>query len=198
MAEITRRGVAIFGPNGTGKSTLTHALAQALGYFEMDAEDYYFPEQRAVRRHCMETGAPAGTEFSGNIPYSVSKSKAEAQRAMAADAEKHPEFVVCAVTVNWSDELLDKIGIAFCVRTPLEERLKRIERREVRRFGPRVLPGGDMYAQQAEFRRLVAGRSEADIDESAKRLHCPVVEMDGTADVRTNVKIMIEHIKSGA
>ena len=48
------RGIAIFGLNGGGKSTLTHALAKQTGYFEMDAEDYYFPEQRASRIWALE------------------------------------------------------------------------------------------------------------------------------------------------
>ena len=48
------RGIAIFGHNGAGKSTLTHELANQLGCFEMDVEDYYFPEQRASRLHALE------------------------------------------------------------------------------------------------------------------------------------------------
>lgn len=37
------RGIALFGENGSGKSTLAHALTKELDWFEMDAEDYYFP-----------------------------------------------------------------------------------------------------------------------------------------------------------
>mgnify|MGYP003306787199 FL=1 len=35
-------GIAIMGLNGCGKSTLAHALSKALGFYEMDVEDYYF------------------------------------------------------------------------------------------------------------------------------------------------------------
>ena len=34
------QGIAIFGLNGGGKSTLAHAVAKQTGYFEMDVEDY--------------------------------------------------------------------------------------------------------------------------------------------------------------
>lgn len=34
------QGIAIFGLNGGGKSTLVHALAKQIGYYEMDVEDY--------------------------------------------------------------------------------------------------------------------------------------------------------------
>ena len=43
-------GIAIVGLNGSGKSTLGHALAKELGYFEIDVEDYYFPEQKESRQ----------------------------------------------------------------------------------------------------------------------------------------------------
>jgi adenylate kinase family enzyme len=33
------QGIAIFGLNGGGKSTLTYDLAKQIGYFEMDVED---------------------------------------------------------------------------------------------------------------------------------------------------------------
>ena len=37
-----------------GKSTLTHALAKQIGCFEMDVEDYYFPEHRESRKYALE------------------------------------------------------------------------------------------------------------------------------------------------
>ena len=40
-------GIAIVGLNGSGKSTLGHALANELSYYEIDVEDYYFPEQNS-------------------------------------------------------------------------------------------------------------------------------------------------------
>ena len=57
MAE----GIAIFGLNGGGKSTLAHALAQRMGYYEMDVEDYYFPEQKMSRMSALENAAQGDT-----------------------------------------------------------------------------------------------------------------------------------------
>ncbi|MDY3274855.1 MAG: hypothetical protein SOX33_03545 [Agathobacter sp.] len=48
------QGIAIFGLNGGGKSTLAHALAKQTGYFEMDVEDYYFPEQKKSRKWALD------------------------------------------------------------------------------------------------------------------------------------------------
>jgi len=49
-----REGIAIVGLNGSGKSTLGHALAKELSYYEIDVEDYYFPEQKESRRAALD------------------------------------------------------------------------------------------------------------------------------------------------
>ena len=146
------RGIAIFGLNGGGKSTLTHALANQIDCYEMDVEDYYFPEQRESRIWALENNCIFDTEHRDELPFSKPRTKSEVESAILEDIKTHPKFIVSGVTMNWSDEILSRIDIAFWVQTPLEERLKRIQAREEKRFGARVLNGGDMFSQQMEFR----------------------------------------------
>ena len=47
-------GIAIMGLNGCGKSTLAHEIARKIGFYEMDVEDYYFPEQKYSRQAVLE------------------------------------------------------------------------------------------------------------------------------------------------
>ncbi|MGN1408546.1 MAG: AAA family ATPase [Eubacteriales bacterium] len=182
------RGIAVFGLNGCGKSTLAHALAQKIGYFEMDAEDYYFPEQRVSRKLALENNSVIETEHSGVLPFSNPRTKHEAQKAIIEDIKAHPEFILSGVSMNWSDEIISRIDIAFWIQTPLEERLQRIQTREEKRFGSRVLDGGDMFAQQMEFRKAVENRDSKSVEESAKKLSCPIIEMDGTLSVTKNLE----------
>ena len=191
-------GIMVFGLNGAGKSTLAHALAKRLGYKEIDSEDYYFPEQRASRLQSLEGGDAACTEYLGDMPFSVSRTKAEVEQAMLADMEKAPRFVLAGVGVNWNEAILNRICLAVKLEVPLEERLERINGRELRRFGERVLPGGDMHARQEEFHKMVISRSEAALDESAKKLPCPVIRLDGRAPTDENIAEIIKHIKTGA
>ena len=184
-------GIAIFGLNGAGKSTLTHALAKKLNYYEIDVEDYYFPEQRESRRQALEQEGESDTKFSEEIPYSNPKSKEEAQTAILSDIKAHPKFILSGVNMNWCEEILSNIELAFWVKAPLEERIKRIQQREEKRFGARVLTGGDMYEQQKEFRRVAAGREEKSLEECAAKLSCPVVVLDGTMPVEENIEIII-------
>lgn len=188
------QGIAVFGLNGGGKSTLAHAFAKRTGYFEMDAEDYYFPEQRASRKWALEHAGAIPTEHLGELPFSEPRAKCQVQKAMLEDIKAHPQFILSGVTVNWSDEILSYLKAAFWIQTPLEERLKRIQAREEKRFGARVLAGGDMFAQQMEFRKTVENRDAKAVEESAGRLTCAVVVLDGTLPVEENVEKMIDRL----
>ncbi len=187
-------GISLFGLNGSGKSTLAHALVKRINYFEMDVEDYYFPEQRKSRRWAMDNDNIIVTEHLGKIPFSIPRTKEEVQNALMKDMQIHHKFIISGVTMNWNEDILSRIDIAFWVRTPLEERLKRIKMREEKRFGERVLPGGDMYIQQMEFREVVENRDSKTVEESAKRLKCPIVVLDGTISVEENLETIMEHI----
>ena len=185
-------GIAIFGANGGGKSTLTHALAKRTGYFEMDVEDYYFPEQQKSRKSVLENDTVVDTEYLGELPYSKPRTKSEVQEAILQDVKAHPKFILAGVTMNWCDEIMERIGIAFWVQTPLEKRLARIQAREEKRFGARVLEGGDMFEQQKSFREVVQNRDPKVVEECAAKFKCPVVVLDGTLPVQENVEKILE------
>lgn len=187
-----KRGIAILGLNGSGKSTLAHMLSERTGRFEMDVEDYYFPHQRGDRRRALEGGCAGESE---GIPFSDPRPKDEVQRALIADMDVRPDFVIAGVTMNWCDEIRKRIGIAFLLDAPLQVRLDRIRQREARRFGPRALPGGDLFDQQEQFRRMVRERDPGAPAQSAARLGCPVVVLDGTLPPEENLKTMLGWLK---
>ncbi len=190
------QGIAIFGLNGSGKSTLAHALAKQIGYLEMDVEDYYFPEQRESRKWAMENNVGLLYErHSEEIPFSNPRTRLDVQSAMLENMKRHPQFIISGVTMNWCDEILSRIGIAFWVQTPLEERIKRIQSREEKRFGTRVLAGGDMFEQQMNFRKMVENRNAQMVEESAMNLFCPVIVLDGTLPVEYNLEAIVAHCK---
>ncbi|WP_099204399.1 AAA family ATPase [Scatolibacter rhodanostii] len=188
------RGIAVFGLNGGGKSTLAHALAKQIGYYEMDVEDYYFPEQKESRKWALENSSIIHTQHLGELPFSNPKTKDIVENTILESIKAHPEFIISGVTMNWNDEILAHINIAFWVQTPLEERLRRIQEREEKRFGSRVLEGGDMFAQQMEFRKIVENRDSKAVEECAAKFDCPVVIIDGTLSIKQNLEKMIDNL----
>ena len=183
------RGIAIMGLNGCGKSTLAHALAQRLDLYEMDVEDYYFPEQQLARRAALERRQDPSQ--SGTLPFSRPRTREEVQERIAADIEGHPRFVICGVTMNWDARILSAIDVAFILEVPAEERVRRVLQREQLRFGARVMPGGDMYEQQRAFRELIARKSHRLVEESAARMPCRKIRLDGARRIDENVGIIL-------
>ena len=189
------QGIAIFGLNGGGKSTLAHALAKHTNYFEMDVEDYYFPEQRESRKWALENSCVISTEHVGELPFSNPRTKSEVQNAILEDIMMHPKFVLAGVTMNWCEEILSRIDIAFLIQTPLEERLKRIQSREEQRFGERVLSGGDMFIQQMEFRNVVKNRDPKLVEVCAENLSCPIIVLNGMLPIKQNLAEILSNIE---
>lgn len=185
------RGIAIMGLNGCGKSTLAHALAQRLGLYELDVEDYYFPEQRLARRAALEGRPEACCERSGSLPYARPRDRREVQEMIASDIERHPRFVICGVTMNWDARILSAIDVAFILEVPAEERVRRVLQREQFRFGARVMPGGDMCEQQQAFRDLIGRKSHRLVEESAARMPCRKIRLDGARRIDENVDIIL-------
>lgn len=189
-------GIAVFGLNGSGKSTLAHALSKQISYLEMDVEDYYFPQQRESRRSALENNSVIDNDQLDELPFSNPRTKNEVQAAILENIKTHPRFIISGVTMDWCDEILSRIDIAFWVQTPLEERLKRIQTREEKRFGARVLDGGDMYEQQMEFREMVKNRNLNEVEECAMKLSCPVIVIDGTLSMIHNLEKITHSINS--
>lgn len=184
-------GIAIMGLNGCGKSTLAHAIGKKIDFYEMDVEDYYFPEQKYSRQAILEHQHDIICENKGELPFSVPRSKIEVQEMIRDDIKKHPQFIISGVTMNWEENILSAIDIVFILEVPADERVKRVQRREEIRFGSRVLPGGDMYEQQKKFIDIIANRSSQSVEESANRIRCKKVKLDGTKSIDENVSVVM-------
>ena len=187
-----REGIAIVGLNGSGKSTLGHALAKSLKLFEIDVEDYYFPEQRESRKAALDGEYGVNCSYLGDMPYSVSRTEEGVEKAIAKDVSAHPRYVMTGVTINWSDEILSTIKHVFWLKTETEERVRRVKDREEKRWGDRVAEGGDMYEQQKSFREMIAELTDEKVLRSIGKTDCEVIQLDGTRCVSENLAIILK------
>ncbi len=187
-------GIAIIGLNGSGKSTLAHALAKRINYYELDVEDCYFPEQKESRIWALENNSIMETVHLGELPFSKPRTKTEVQDILIEKIANNPKFILSGVTMNWKEDILACLDIAFWIQTPGSERVKRIQAREAKRFGKRVLAEGDMFEQQREFLKMAENRDSKIIEESIKKLACPVVKVDGTLPVLDILERIMEEL----
>ena len=168
------QGIAIVGLNGSGKTTLGRALAERLGYYRMDVEDYYFPKS--------------------DVPYAVARTREEVERMMLADIEKHGDFVLSAVCADFA--AIEKYySLVVYLEAPKEERMERIRRRSIDRFGERVLPGGDLYESEENFFAFAAKRTPEKIEKWIKTVACPVLRIDSRKPTEELVTDILKYNK---
>ena len=157
---MSAEGILIVGLNGCGKTTLGRALADALGYYRMDVEDYYF--------------------LPSDNPYAVSRTKDEVRQLLIEDIVRHPRFVLSSVNGEWGEAIFSRVRAVVFLHAPLDVRLSRIDRRSGDRFGTRVAPGGDMFEQERRFRDIAAARTEHPVEEWLASTQFSVLHVDAT------------------
>lgn len=165
-------GIIVCGLNGAGKSTLGRALAEELGFCFIDAEELFFDSDdlTAMRTH------------------------EEANRLLMEKITRNRNFVLAAVKGDHGEEFYPYVGHIVYVTAPKDIRLARVKERSLRRFGSRMLEGGDLFERERSFFELVASRTEDEVEEWLCKMEIPVIRVEGTEPVTRNVIHIIKHI----
>ena len=162
-------GLIICGMNGSGKSTLGRALAQDLGWRFIDNEDLYFPKTDPAH------------------PFAVERTQAEVEALLLDAVQQDDSFVFAAVRGNYGEAVLSHYKAAVLVEVPRDVRLQRVWERSYRKFGERMLPGGDLYESEKRFYDLIAARPEDYASRWLEQVNIPVLQVDGTRPVEENI-----------
>ncbi len=166
-------GILICGLNGAGKSTLGKILADRMGYEFIDNEDLYFPKKDPVYL------------FSGPA------SKEEVIRLLEEKISRNHRFIFAAVRGNYGDKLIASLDHIVLIEVPKQVRSQRVRDRSYRKFGDRILPGGDLYDRESKWFSLTDSRPDAYVTDWLETVHCPVVRIDGTLPAEENADYLI-------
>lgn len=167
------RGIIIFGPAGSGKTTLGHMVADELGFPYFDIDDYIW-----------RTDTPS--------PFTRMYSREEKIRRLMAAIAPHAHFVMAGSMDSFNAPFVPLFDLAVHLTAPLPVRLERLQAREYAEFGARILEGGDMYE---DHRRFLDCAARYDTDGSpSMRVHsewaaglpCPVLRLSGADKQRVN------------
>lgn len=162
--------ILVCGLNGSGKTTFGMKLADRLKYDFLNDEDYYF--------------------FESEIPFSKSRSEEEAKEYIISYLRCHKNVVMIATRGDLSERINSMYDCVIYLSAPAGIRLSRIKERDSKRFGERVLPGGDMYEQQRKFHEFALSRTSEKIEKWLDTLECTVIKLDGTRTVDENVEMI--------
>ena len=166
-------GILICGLNGAGKSTLGKHLAERLGWQFIDNEDLYFPK--------------TDTKY----VYSSPRGKEEVIRLLEERIEKDRRFVFAAVKGDYGDKLLSLLDCIVVVSVPRETRHARVRERSLRKFGDRILDGGDLAQRENAWFAQVESRPEDYVTKWLETVDRPVIRVDGTRPVEENVEHLV-------
>lgn len=170
------RRMIIFGANGAGKTTLGKECSRLLQIPHLDIEDYAF--------------------LPSPIPYTAPRSKEDCRRLLMADLFKHPACIFTAVQGDFGEDFFTSFGLAVYLYAPVEVRIKRIQERSLQQYGERILNGGDMASQQAEFLQFAASRSIEPIVEWGRSFSCPMLCLDGEKPIPHNARLIAEQYRN--
>lgn len=173
-------GILVCGLNGAGKSTLGRALAQRLGFYFIDNEDLYFPKTDP------------------GYLYAVSRTQEEVEKLLLQEIKTHENFVFAAVHGNYGEDIYTFFRYAVLLEVPREIRMERIRSRSFRKFGNRMLPGGDLHEREERFFDFVRSRAEDTVENWIPCLRCPVIRLDGTRPIEENIDHIIAHVQNNA
>lgn len=175
--------IHIFGASGSGTSTLGRYISDSLGYFFMDADDYFWEPV--------------------NPPYTKKRDCSARVKLMREDIELHDNIVISGSLSDWGDEFIPLFTLAVRVETDTDIRIERLKTREREKFGSRIDIGGDMHEHHAEFISWAASyddggmnmRSKMKHDDWQKQLTCPLISVDGSIPVAQNYELIKREIK---
>ena len=169
-------GILMCGLNGVGKSTLGKALAERLGFHFIDNEDLYFPKTDPEN------------------PYASPRGREEVEKLLFDEIAAHENFVFTSVKGDYGEADQPFFQYVVYIAVPRKLRLQRVKERSLQRFGSRMLPGGDLYRQEASFLDFVASRPEDSVLKWLEPLSCPVIRVDGTKPVEENAAFIVRRL----
>jgi len=155
---------------------LGRELAHSLGFAFMDVEDYYFPQSDT------------------NYKYGVARTKDQVNALLLADMRRYGQFVLASVKGNFDEDVRSIFDCAVYLHVSKEIRMQRVYERSYQKFGDRMLPGGDLFEKEQRFLDMVQSRPDNEVMESMQALRIPVIQLDGTLPIGTNVQTVIKLI----
>ena len=172
MTNETARYILITGAAGTGTSTLAHALAKELSAPHLEADDFLW--------------------LSSNPPYQHLADKTQRGERLLQEMRSHGRAVVAGSVMGWGQPLENEFDLVVFLYLPVELRLERLKRREVKRFGqarPEFLAWAAQYDEGG-----VPGRSLARHQEWLSVLTCAVLKLEGDMSVTDRVRQILDAV----
>jgi hypothetical protein len=157
--------VLVTGASGSGTTTLGQALAHRWSAHFLDADSYFW--------------LPTST------PYSQRRAPQERDSLFLQALHEQSCSVAAGSVMGWGAAIEDAFSIIIFLYVPTEVRLRRLEAREVQRYG-KANPAFLAWAAQYDS-GPPEGRSMSKHNAWLSQRRCPVVRLSGDASIESLV-----------
>lgn len=128
--------INIFGSSGSGSTTLAKAISEVYKFHHIDVDDALWEKS--------------------DPPFTYRRCDIEARNYILKELEKGLNSVISGSLVGFGDDIKAQVDLFVFINLDIDTRLARIQKREVNRFGSRVLEGGDLYQKHLDFLEWVS------------------------------------------
>ena len=178
---MTMQRIHILGASGSGVTTLGFALAERLGCCCFDSDDYFW--------------------LSTPPPYEVKRDRAQRQTLLMRDLSAHAAWILSDSACGWGDVAIPLFDAVVYLWLPTAVRLERLRKREQKRFGDEILPGGSMHETYQKFISYAALYDTGDESVRSQQLHetwlgslpCKVIRIEEDLSVSEKVQMVLRY-----
>lgn len=172
MTKETARYILITGAAGSGTTTLADALAKELHTRHLEADEFLW--------------------LPSNPPYKHLADKTQRGERLLQEMRSHGHAVVAGSVMGWGQPLENEFDLVVFLYLPVELRLERLKRREIKRFGqakPEFLAWAAQYEDGG-----VPGRSLVRHQEWLAARNCAVLRLEGDMSVMDRLRQILDAV----
>lgn len=175
--------ILLFGASGSGTTTLGNEIEKKTDFKHLDVDDYYWKK----------TNPP----FQEKIPLT------ERNKNLKADFEKFDNVVVSGSMVSWGKEWETAFDLAIFIRLENAERMERLKKREVERYGEKLLTDQKIQRNSKAFLAWANQYENQNFDGRTLKVHndwielltCKVLRLNGKTELNKNMESVLNEIK---
>jgi len=174
------RRIHILGASGSGTSTLARVLATRLASQAFDADDFFWHPT--------------------DPPFRTKRPREERLALMQALFLPRSDWVLAGSIAGWGDPVIPRLTHVVYLSLAPEARVIRLRRRERKRLGRAIRPGGAQEQAHRAFLEYAmsydspdfAGRNRREHELWMADLACPVIRLDAAPPPETLADQVIE------
>lgn len=176
--------IHIFGASGSGVTTLGQALSKEIGIPYFDSDSYFWEKT--------------------NPPFTHKKPPELRNNQIKNDLLAFQNWIFGGSSLSWGNDVFPDFSLVVFLRVPKETRLRRIEAREMERYGDLIRTDPQQARKTQEFLEWCAdyddctGLANRNIivhEQWLQSLPFPILKIEGNHSVEERIDLILDWIK---